>query len=175
MNIWFVDGAGASSSDGFGKICVIKVGENPKVMDVLIKGCTNNSAEYIAMLNALQSCDDGDVIHTDSQLVVGQLTKNWSVNASHLQVLHDMCVEILKVKKVQILWIPRSESLAGKILERDAGRSFPVGNDRVEPVDEPYVPKESEARLIWEINQFKKASVLSDPIDNSVQALGIEF
>jgi ribonuclease HI len=173
MNMWFVDGAGASSKKGFGKICTIKVGNKPIVTDLLIEGCTNNTAEYVAMLQALLSCDDGDFIHTDSQLVHGQLTKKWSVNFEHLQILHDKCEKILKSKNVQLIWISRDENLAGKVLERDSGREFPVGKDKVEPVEEPYVPANSEAELIWEINQFKRASELKEIEDMKKEFIDI--
>ena len=49
---------------------------------------TNNVAEYQAFIGGLrwgQGYDRPIVIHTDSALVVGQVTKGWKVKAEHLE------------------------------------------------------------------------------------------
>ena len=51
---------------------------------------TNNTAEYTAVIMALQQARQlrgPVVIHTDSALVVGQLTQNWRINVEHLRAL----------------------------------------------------------------------------------------
>jgi len=48
---------------------------------------TNNVAEYYAFINGLRWGLDNRrsiIIHTDSQLVVGQVTQGWKANADHL-------------------------------------------------------------------------------------------
>lgn len=135
--IWYVDGAGSSGRDGFGKICVLKVGEPPVIMDVLISGVTNNTVEYLAMLEALRRASVGDFIYTDSKLVVGQLTQCWSVNFRHLQRMHGECAKLLREKPVEIFYIPREANRAGIALEKDSKRVFPSdGKTTTEVVDD---------------------------------------
>lgn len=116
---WYVDGSGAKDKESFGKICVLKEGSDPTVMEVQIRGVTNNTCEYIAMRGALRSCDKGDVIYTDSQLVCEQLTGGWKINFDHLQKLNSECKEIMREKGVKIVWIQREKNLAGKWLEKE--------------------------------------------------------
>lgn len=162
MSVWYVDGAGAKDDDSFGKICIVPVDGEPVIMDVLISGLTNNSAEYIAMRGALRSAESGDIIYTDSQLVVGQLTKGWSVNYEHLQRLHDECDQLMKEKEILVLWVSREKNPAGIALEKDRGREFPkdaVVRGQVFSADSFEIGT-SEAILIDERGGFKKASGL---------------
>jgi len=83
---------------------------------------TNNVAEYYAVREALQwvkdHCYFGDVvtIHTDSQLVVGQITSGWKVRAQHLVELWQQCTELLnevqQTKDISIVKEPRSVIVA---------------------------------------------------------------
>jgi ribonuclease HI len=180
-SVWYVDGGGAKDNESFGKICIIKDEQEPVIMDVLIKSVTNNTTEYIACRGALKSCEDGDVIYTDSQLVVGQLTKGWSVNFGHLQILHDECEQIMKTKKVTLVWIPRDKNKAGIVLEKSSGDMFThvVGN-KVEVVgsvddeaDRSFM-ETAPLKLLYEINEFKKASKIKE-VEEKKEDLGIEF
>ena len=79
---------------------------------------TNNEAEYKALLKALEVAKENDEILTDSQLLVGQLTKNYKVKAENLIPLYKQAKEMMGRKRVKLTWIPREQNLAGKILEK---------------------------------------------------------
>ena len=110
MKIW-CDGGNPKQ----GKYCVVT--ERGKIIRGKEKGCTNNELEYKAMIKALEIAKDGDVIYSDSKLVVNQLLGWWRINNETLLELCEMCKEISKNKKVKIVWIPRRRNRAGKILE----------------------------------------------------------
>lgn len=83
--------------------------------------CTVNEAEYVALNEALRSCNHGDVIHTDSELLAGQLTKRWAVKAENLKDLYKRAKALLEEKKCKLVQISRKENRAGKLLEGMAG------------------------------------------------------
>jgi len=64
---------------------------------------TNNVAEYHALLQGLFWIKDYKfwggseliVIHTDSQLVIGQLIAGWKINFSYLKHLNHECAQLL--------------------------------------------------------------------------------
>jgi ribonuclease HI len=71
-------------------------------------GITNNEAEYMIIVavlefilegmktNAVDPTDKSVCIKTDSQLVVGQLTQGWKVNAENLRPLFSKVVNLMK-------------------------------------------------------------------------------
>lgn len=79
---------------------------------------TSNQMEYAALIEALKLARDGDEILTDSQLLVGQVSKGWKVNKAHLVPLVDECKRLRKSKRVKLEWVPREMNKAGKLLER---------------------------------------------------------
>jgi len=78
---------------------------------------TNNEAEYMALLvllvNLLSNRTDPQKpqtrIYTDSQLMVGQLTQSWKVDASNLLALHNEVALRLRRTGAKLIWIPRPE------------------------------------------------------------------
>ena len=117
MKIW-VDGGGANLEGQRAKIAVV-FEDGKKIVRKLGK-LTNNSAEYTALLEALYHPESSkSKIFTDSQLLVGQLTKGWKVNKKHLMPLHEEAKRLLKEKECELAWVRREENLAGKILERE--------------------------------------------------------
>mgnify|MGYP003681959439 CR=1 FL=1 len=83
---------------------------------------TNNEAEYVALVSALvdlrarieragQSPRDYSVaVHTDSQLVVGQLTQGWQVKAANLRPLVDEAQTLLHAfGRCNLVKAPRDE------------------------------------------------------------------
>lgn len=124
MQIIYCDGASSQFQGAYGKVAVISEEHGSHVLDVLSDDATNNVCEYLSMREALIIANDGDEIRSDSQLVVGQLTKNWAVNSENLKALHQECKKILATKHVTISWIPRGENEAGKLLERLKGKSM---------------------------------------------------
>jgi ribonuclease HI len=80
--------------------------------------CTNNEMEYAAVLWALNIAEDGDIVYTDSQLVVNQVMGKWKVKEQRLAGFCVLAKEKLQSKQVILVWIPREENLAGKVLEK---------------------------------------------------------
>lgn len=81
----------------------------------LTKTVTNNEAEYLAIIFALEAQPATTEILSDSQLVVNQLNHKWHIKENKLRVLA-LNVWGLAKGQVTFLWIPRKENLAGKLL-----------------------------------------------------------
>jgi ribonuclease HI len=96
--------------------CVIL--ENGRKYLLREKRSTNNIMEYKAMLKALEIATDGDIIYSDSQLVVYQILGWWQVKQYHLKIFYQKCEKILAEKKVYIKWVPRRKNIAGKLIDR---------------------------------------------------------
>ena len=79
---------------------------------------TNNEMEYAAVLWALNKAVCGDIILTDSQLVVNQVAGKWRCKEPRLKGYCDTVWEKVQDKVVELVWIPREENLAGKVLEK---------------------------------------------------------
>ena len=116
MNIW-IDGAGAPLPRQKAKACVVF--EDGDVRVTTYESGTNNEMEYQALLLGLEDPrSDGATVHTDSQLLVGHLTKAWKVNAANLRPLHARAADLLSRKHATLVWIPRGQNRAGKVLEK---------------------------------------------------------
>ena len=114
MNI-FVDGAGGEKS-GFG-FFIKETGESfyeeqPRL--------TNNQAEYLAIIETLkkfQGSTDKIIIFSDSRNTVNQLNHEFAINNEQLRILAQESWSLIpKIPELKILWIPRKENLAGKML-----------------------------------------------------------
>jgi len=117
VKIW-VDGAGALLEGQKAKSCVVF--EDGDVKVTRYDRGTNNEMEYTALLQALSDPrGDSATIYTDSQLLVGQLTKGWKVRAGNLRPLNERAKALLDERKATLIWIPREENRAGKVLEKD--------------------------------------------------------
>lgn len=80
---------------------------------------TNNEMEYTALIHALSDLrSDRATIFTDSQLLVGQLTQGWKVKAGNLRPLNDQARALLAQSKATLVWVPREQNRAGKVLEK---------------------------------------------------------
>ncbi len=112
----YVDGSGFNGTES--KYCIVAEGKEP-IITILKEKKTNNEMEYSALHAALRDyAKSGDVIYTDSQLLVGHLTKGWKQNYPRLKPLIGKCKKLLDEKKVKLIWVPREENKAGKILEK---------------------------------------------------------
>ena len=111
MKIW-CDGG----NNYIGEFCVLM--ENGTKYCLCEKRSTNNVMEYKAMLKALELAMNGDVIYSDSKLVVYQLKGRWQVKQDHLKSFYNNCKEMLESKNVNIRWVPRRKNNAGKLLSR---------------------------------------------------------
>lgn len=82
-------------------------------------GITNNQAEYMAIISALEKFKDSDeiTIHSDSKIVVNQLNHNFAINDDKLRELaRQAWILISKFSNLTIIWIPREKNIAGKML-----------------------------------------------------------
>jgi ribonuclease HI len=111
----FVDGSGGSNG-GFG-FFVKETGESfyEKKPEI-----TNNQAEYMAIISVLKkfvNSDDEITIYSDSKNTVNQLNHEFAINNEKLRDLaRESWVIIGKFSNLSIVWIPRKENLAGKML-----------------------------------------------------------
>ena len=111
----FVDGSGGSDG-GFG-FFVKETGESFYERKSEI---TNNQAEYLAIISALKKFADTDdeiTIFSDSKNTVNQLNHEFAINNEKLRDLaRESWLIIAKFSNLSIVWIPRKENLAGKML-----------------------------------------------------------
>ena len=111
----YVDGSGGSNS-GYGYF-VKDTGESyyENKPDL-----TNNQAEYLAIISALkkfETSSDEIIIFSDSKNTVNQLNHEFAINNEQLRVLaQESWLLIPKIPELKIMWIPRKENLAGKML-----------------------------------------------------------
>ena len=111
----YVDGSGGSDG-GFG-FFVKETGESfyEKKSEI-----TNNQAEYLAIISALKKFVDADneiTIFSDSKNTVNQLNHEFAINNDKLRDLARKSWLIIgKFSSISIVWIPRKENLAGKML-----------------------------------------------------------
>ena len=110
----YVDGSGGNNS-GYG-FYIKNTGESfyEKKHNI-----TNNQAEYLAIIRALEKLDHGKptIIYSDSKNTVNQLNHLYAINNEHLRVLAQKTWNLLyHFHNIKIIWIPRKENLAGKML-----------------------------------------------------------
>ena len=111
----YVDGSGGPNG-GFG-FFVKETGESFYEKKSEIK---NNQAEYMAIISALKKFVDTDneiTIYSDSKNTVNQLNHEFAINNEKLRDLaRESWIIIAKFSNLLIVWIPRKENLAGKML-----------------------------------------------------------
>lgn len=110
----YVDGSGGDNS-GFGYF----VKETGDSFYEKRQGITNNQAEYLAIIAALQKFGQGDdiTIYSDSKNTVSQLNHEYAINSEQLRDLARQAWSLMgKAKNLKIQWVPRAQNLAGKML-----------------------------------------------------------
>ncbi|MCV0366566.1 MAG: reverse transcriptase-like protein [Nitrosopumilus sp.] len=111
----YVDGSGGPNG-GFG-FFVKETGESfyEKKPEI-----TNNQAEYMAIISALNKFVDSNEeikIFSDSKNTVNQLNHEFAINNEQLRDLAREAWNIMgKFSNLSIQWVPRKENLAGKML-----------------------------------------------------------
>jgi ribonuclease HI len=78
---------------------------------------TNNEEEYRGVIKALELCKAGDIVFTDSLLVVNQIYGKYKVKKEHLKPLCQIAQELIQKNGASVIWIERENNLAGKIFE----------------------------------------------------------
>ena len=113
--IIYVDGSGGTKS-GYG-FFVKETGES---FFEEKPGITNNQAEYLAIISALQkyaNSDDEIIIYSDSKNTVNQLNHEFAINNEQLRILaREAWLLMAKFSNLKIKWVPRNENIAGKML-----------------------------------------------------------
>ncbi len=111
----YVDGSGGPNG-GYGYF-VKETGESfyEKKPEI-----TNNQAEYMAIISALHKyahSDEEITIYSDSKNTVNQLNHEFAINNEQLRILARDAWGIMgKISNLKIVWIPRKDNLAGKML-----------------------------------------------------------
>jgi ribonuclease HI len=109
----YVDGSGGPNG-GFGYF-VKETGESfyEKKPEI-----TNNQAEYMAIITALKNLDYEEItIFSDSKNTISQLNHEFAINNEKLRELAREAWSLIgKFSKITLLWVPRKENLAGKML-----------------------------------------------------------
>ncbi len=115
----YADGAGAGPANVQSKIAWHRVDTGEKHVEI-IKGVTNNEAEYLAVISALKPLRTGSDVEvlTDSQLVVSQIRGEYRIKEARLAKLAGELRTTVERKKLtlKLIWVPRGENFAGKLL-----------------------------------------------------------
>lgn len=110
----YVDGSGGEDS-GYG----FYIKETGKSFYEKKPNITNNQAEYLAIIAALKSVksDEDIVIYSDSKNTIAQLNHENAINNDQLRSLAREAWDLIaKFSNLKLVWIPRKENLAGKML-----------------------------------------------------------
>lgn len=111
----YVDGSGGTSS-GYGYFVKETGGSFYEKKPDL----TNNQAEYLAIISALNkyvNSNEEITIYSDSKNTVNQLNHEFAINNEQLRNLAREAWSIIaKFSNLSIVWVPRKENLAGKML-----------------------------------------------------------
>lgn len=118
MEIW-IDGSGFNGR--YSKFAFVKDNGDRRVVKTH-KDKTNNEMEYTALIEGIKEARGNTIIYTDSQLVAGQMNKGWKINHEHLEILNKTARELISEleregTRITIVWVPREENKAGKLLE----------------------------------------------------------
>jgi ribonuclease HI len=95
----------ANNRGGWG--CVIKHNDNSiTTFSGKTKNTTNNRMEITAAIEGLARCPNNSLVKvvTDSQYVVGTMTKNWRKN-KNTDLWNKLLVEVSRMKKVTFEWV----------------------------------------------------------------------
>ena len=111
----YVDGSGGPNG-GFGYF----VRETGDSFYEKMPGITNNQAEYMAIISALQKfagSSDVIIMFSDSKNTVSQLNHEFGINNDRLRELARQAWKLIAgFSDLTITWIPRRDNIAGKML-----------------------------------------------------------
>ncbi|MGB9811367.1 MAG: ribonuclease HI [Dictyoglomus turgidum] len=93
------------------------------------KQATNNFAEYTALIKAMQFCIENGykdiTVKGDSQLVIRQMTGEYSVRSQNILPLYQQAQELAqKLGKINFVWIRREENSKADALSKQAYKSY---------------------------------------------------
>ena len=96
-------------------------GRKVTIIKELDKKHTNNEAEYLAVMSAMEDLNGDLEIYSDSQLVVNQLNHIWGIKEPRLRELaarvwHLDSHRNISSEHTTYNWVSRKNNLAGKVL-----------------------------------------------------------
>lgn len=129
----YIDGLSQPQNPGTGTYGYVVYQGNQKLVEgegLAGYNVTNNFAEYVALVEALKKLKDlrieGDVtVRSDSQLLVGQMSKGWAVKGGgYLEKLKEARELVNECGSISFEWIPRERNEEADILSRIAYEKF---------------------------------------------------
>ncbi len=122
----YADGA-CSGNPGIMGIGIVIISEGSVLKSVSEKKGfgTNNRAEYLAIIRALEEAHrlkaDDTVIFSDSQLIVSQLNKKYNIKSSELRNLAEKVYALSKnFKSIKFEWTSRAKNSDADTLAKEA-------------------------------------------------------
>ncbi|RLG44775.1 MAG: hypothetical protein DRN81_03725 [Thermoproteota archaeon] len=103
-----------TDGSGNGKVCYVTADGRVRIKEY--ENVTNNEAEYLAVLLAVKELKGNLDVYSDSQLVVQQLNRKWSIRKDRLRKYAEMIWKHCEHRRVRFYWIPREKNPAGKVL-----------------------------------------------------------
>jgi len=80
---------------------------------VLKVGMTNNEAELLGVVRAVELIESEGIVFTDSKVIARCVHRGRARSRPDLNEVISKCKEQIKKKKVEIKFVPRKENLAG--------------------------------------------------------------
>jgi ribonuclease HI len=136
----YIDGAcsGNPGPAGIGVVIFLEGAKRPtRQLSVYLGEATNNIAEYLALVYALQEAVQLGchvlTVRTDSELLVRQVEGRYKVRDGTLRILHGLVRRLMGVfQSVQLQHIPRTDNGAADRLARQAVASRSPAADTAE-------------------------------------------
>jgi len=100
---------------GYGSYCIVIEGHSPAYSRENFGFCTNNEAEYKALISGLARVKEYSTkieleVRLDSALLIGHLSKNWKVKATNLKSLYQKAQALLnEFQSYRLVKVPREE------------------------------------------------------------------
>lgn len=110
----FCDGSGYS---GYRSMYAVVFENGERIIKEFDKPFTSNDMEYSAVIRGLRECEEGDIIYTDSMLVVKQVHGEWRVKEKKFLPKIERINKLLEKKKAKLKFIRRGFNLAGHAIE----------------------------------------------------------
>ncbi|MFO8051494.1 MAG: ribonuclease HI family protein [Thermoplasmatota archaeon] len=132
MNVEIYTDGGSRGNPGPGASAFIARGGDPRKVIAkrsrYIGRCTNNHAEYDALIMALQWAKsrgfDDLSLHSDSELLAKQIEGSYRVRSGNLIPLHGKVMELLEGVKWRIthhkrdhIWIAKCDEMVNRVLD----------------------------------------------------------
>jgi ribonuclease HI len=125
----YIDGLSEPTNPGTGTYGFVIYDGDAKVAEgegLAGRRVTNNYAEYTALVECLKKLkglklQGGVVVRSDSQLLVGQMSKGWAVKGGgYVEKLKEARDLLKEVGPVKFEWVPREQNEEADLLSRIA-------------------------------------------------------